>query len=97
MTESELVLWRHLRFRQFNGHKFRKQQSIGQYIVDFICLEKRLIIEVDGGQHSEQVDYDQKRASFLEQQGFRILRFWNNEVLEEMDGVKEVIIKALDD
>ena len=76
-TEAERSLWQHLRLRQLGGHKFRRQQSLGPYIVDFVCLEKRLIIEVDGGQHSEQKAYDAERNTWLEVQGFHVLRFWN--------------------
>jgi adenine-specific DNA-methyltransferase len=96
MTEAERSLWRHLRLRQFGGHKFRRQQPIGRYIVDFVCLEKQLIVEVDGGHHSEQVAYDLERDTWLGKQGFLILRFWDNEVLKEIESVKEVILKALD-
>jgi len=95
MTEAERALWRHLRLRQIDGYKFRRQQPIGKYIVDFVCLEKKLIIEVDGSQHSEQIDYDLKRDTWLEKEGFCILRFWDNQVLNETDGVKEIIIDAL--
>jgi len=94
-TEAEKRLWNHLRLRQLGGYKFRRQHPLGPYIVDFICLEKRLIIEVDGGQHSGRVDYDRERTSWLEAQGFIVIRFWNNEVLNEIDVVKEVIAEAL--
>jgi len=95
MTEAELALWRHLRLRQLKGCKFRRQQPIGKYIVDFVCLEKRLIIEVDGGQHSGHASYDSERNAWLESQGFSVLRFWNNQVLKEMEAVEEVIMDAL--
>src|SRR3990172_5649640 len=95
MTEDERTLWKHLRLRQLGGYKFRRQQPIGKYIVDFVCLEKRLIIEIDGGQHSKQVAYDLERSSWLEAQGFRMLRFWNNQVLQETEAVREVIAEAL--
>ena len=94
-TEAEKKLWNHLRLRQLGGYKFRRQHPLGPYIVDFICLEKRLIIEVDGGQHCERVDYDKERTAWLKAQGFRVLRFWNNEVLNEIDVVKEVIAEVL--
>ncbi|MGE0825390.1 MAG: endonuclease domain-containing protein [Candidatus Binatia bacterium] len=94
-TEAERQLWQHLRLRQFEGYKFRRQQPLGPYVVDFVCLEQKLIIEVDGGQHSTQVPYDQKRSIWLETHGFRVLRFWNNEVLKEVEMVKEAIWKAL--
>ncbi len=77
------------------GYKFRRQQPIGHYIVDFICLEQRLVIELDGGQHSQQVNYDSERTGFLASQGFRVLRFWNNQVLEDVEAVKAVILESL--
>lgn len=80
-TEAARILWRHLRLRQLGGYKFRRQQPLGLYIVDFICLEKRLIVEVDGGQHNEQTGCDSKRDTWLLAQGFHILRFWNHQVL----------------
>ncbi len=95
MTEAERVLWRQLRYRLIGGHKFRRQQPLGPYIVDFICLERRVIIEVDGGQHSGKMSYDAERDTWLKGQGFNILRFWNNEIFEEIEGVKEVIARAL--
>ena len=85
-TEAERALWRYLRKRQM-AVKFRRQQPIGPYIVDFVCFEKRLIIEVDGGQHQERIEYDEARTDWLKQQGYKILRFWNNEVLSEPAGV----------
>ena len=88
MTDAERRLWYHLRARRFLGLKFRRQQPIGNYIVDFVCFEKKIIIEVDGGQHLEQqADYDAKRTSWLEGQGFRVFRFWNNDVLKDTDAV----------
>ena len=94
-TDAERALWQHLRLRQLRGYKFRRQQSIGCYIVDFVCLEKRLIVEVDGGQHAEQALYDAKRTGWLETQGFRIVRFWDDEVLKQIDSVTQVIWEAL--
>jgi adenine-specific DNA-methyltransferase len=90
-TDAERFLWRHLRLRQIGGYKFRRQQPLGRYIVDFVCLEKRLVVEIDGGQHSEQAAYDHKRSVWLEAQGFRILRFWDHEVLKHIEAVKQVI------
>lgn len=95
MTDAERTLWRYLRLRQFSGNKFRRQQPIGKYIVDFVCFENKLIIEVDGGQHSEQIVYDLERSTWLEGQGFRILRFWDSQVLKETEAVKEKIFEAL--
>ncbi len=94
-TDVERTLWKNLRLRQTGGHKFRRQQIIGQYIVDFVCLEKRVIIEVDGGQHSEKSAYDRERDKWLAEQGFRVLRFWNNQVLQETETVREAIQRAL--
>ena len=94
-TDAERLLWNHLRLRQIDGNRFRRQQPLGGYIVDFVCLEKRLIVEVDGGQHSEQKTYEEKRTDWLRSQGFVVLRFWDDEVLKQLDNVKEAIWKAL--
>jgi len=94
-TDAERKLWAHLRLRQLGGYKFRRQHSLGPYIVDFICIEKKLIIEVDGGQHDDNKFYDSKRDKWLENKGFRVLRFWNNEVLTYIENVKEVIAGEL--
>ena len=90
-TDAERALWKHLRLRQLEGHRFRRQQPLGPYIVDFVCFEKKVIIEVDGGQHAEQVVSDAERTACLEAQGFRLLRFWNHDVLRDIEAVKEVI------
>lgn len=97
MTDVERVLWRQLRSRQLAGHKFRRQQPLGQYIVDFVCLEKRVIVELDGGQHAEEgtVAYDAERTAWLKTEGFCVLRFWNHDVLKSLDSVKEAIAQAL--
>ncbi len=84
-----------MRLRQFGGCKFRRQQPIGKYIVDFVCVEKGLIVELDGGQHAQQASSDVERTAWLEAQGFRVIRFWNHEVLNEIDAVKEAIRGAL--
>ncbi|MBI4519049.1 MAG: endonuclease domain-containing protein [Deltaproteobacteria bacterium] len=94
-TEAERTLWRYLRLRQLHGHKFRRQQPLGPYVADFACLERRLIVEVDGAQHAEQAGRDAQRTAWLESQGFRVLRFWNNEVLRNHDGVIAAICAAL--
>lgn len=94
-TEAERSLWKELRFRQIGGYKFRRQQPLGDYIVDFVCFEKRLVVEVDGGQHSEQIEHDFRRDEWLKAQGFFILRFWNHQVLEEIEAVKEIIHNSL--
>jgi very-short-patch-repair endonuclease len=92
-TDAERFLWRHLRFWQLGGYKFRRQQVLGRYIVDFVCLERRVVVELDGGQHT--ADADAERETWLRDQGFVVLRFWNNEVLREIDAIKEVILTNL--
>ena len=95
-TQAESTLWRHLRGRQLAGYKFRRQVPLGQYVVDFVCFERRLIIEIDGGHHQDQAVYDRERTEWLESQGFRLVRFWNNEVLRHRDAVAQVILEALE-
>jgi very-short-patch-repair endonuclease len=90
-TEAEQRLWYHLRAHRFMDLKFKRQKPVGRYIVDFICVERLLIIEVDGGQHAEQAGYDQQRDAWLSGQGFIVLRFWNNEVMQQLEGVLEQI------
>jgi len=90
-TEAEQRLWYHLRAHRFLGLKFKRQKPMGRYIVDFVCLEQRLIIELDGGQHSEQLHYDQDRDAWLRSQGYTVLRFWNNDVMQQLEGVLEQI------
>ena len=94
MTEAEQALWAKLRRRQVHGHKFRRQHPLGGYIVDFVCLDKKLVVEVDGGQHDEQHDEDVRRTRWLEQRGFQVMRFWNHQVLTELDTVVEMIAGA---
>ena len=93
-TDAERVLWQRLRAHRLVGYKFRRQQPIEQYIVDFVCFEKHLIIELDGGQHAEQVAYDGERSAWLQAQGFRVLRFWNHEVLQNMEAVMDAILRG---
>ncbi len=95
-SEAEQVLWRHLRDRRLKGYKFRRQVVIEPYIVDFICLDAKLIIEADGGQHAEQASYDARRTARLEAKGYRVMRFWNNEILGDIHSVLEKIYSALD-
>ena len=95
LTDAESYLWRHLRFRQIAGHKFRRQRPIGPYIVDFVCLEKKVVIEVDGGQHAQTQTLDDTRDKWLRAHGYVVLRFWNNEVLREVEAIKEAILRAL--
>ena len=77
------------------GIKFKRQKPLGRYIADFVCMEHRLILELDGSQHTEQVVYDRRRDAWLHSQGFRILRFWNNDVMQQLEGVLEQILLAL--
>jgi very-short-patch-repair endonuclease len=96
-TDAESVLWYHLRNRYFRGHKFRRQHILCGYIVDFVCLEKRLVIELDGGQHNEerQIRYDSVRTLKLVNEGFVVLRFWNNEIFTNIYGVLETIRRSI--
>ena len=95
MTEAEHMLWRDLRRGQIDGYKFRRQHPFGDYILDFVCLEAKLVIELDGSQHAEFQEKDGCRTADLERAGFKVLRFWNNEVLHELEVVKESIWQAL--
>jgi very-short-patch-repair endonuclease len=94
MTDAEQALWRILRNRQFARTKFRRQVLIGPYIADFVCYEARLVIEADGGQHADCTD-DAIRDAWFDAQGFRVLRFWNNDVLKNPEGVAAAISVAL--
>jgi len=96
-TDAEAKLWRYLRHKQIDGYKFRRQHPLGQYVVDFVCLETMLVIEVDGGQHAESIRRDERRTAFLEKQGFRVLRFWNNEVLGNINGVIATIMRVIEE
>ena len=93
MTRAELCLWKKIKRKQLNA-KFRRQQKIGDYIVDFVCFENKLIIEVDGGQHCERA-CDKTRDVWLEERGYKVLRFWNNDILKNMDGVVKVIAENI--
>ena len=96
-TDAERILWQYLRNRQLRGMKFRRQQPVGRYTVDFICQEARLIVEADGGHHNEDsaAARDVERTRFLEQAGYCVLRFWNNEVQQNIEGVLVVIEQQL--
>ncbi|MBL9066275.1 MAG: DUF559 domain-containing protein [Sphingopyxis sp.] len=95
-TDAERALWHLLRAKRFVGYKFKRQVPIDRYIVDFVCFADRLIIEADGSQHAES-NYDAERDAYLAEQGFRVLRFWNNDILANTEGVSEVIWAALQD
>jgi very-short-patch-repair endonuclease len=94
-TEAERRLWQRLRQRQLNGFKFRRQRPIGRYVCDFVCLEASVVVELDGSQHVRQSPYDGQRDAFLRANGFRVLRFWNDAVFSEPDGVVQTILEAL--
>ena len=96
MTIAERKLWSALRFGQMNGHKFQRQHPFENYILDFVCLENKLVIEVDGSQHANALAYDQHRSKVLAAASFTVLRFWNNQVLNEFEVVKEAIWQALE-
>jgi len=94
-TDAEGLLWRHIRNRQLNGYKFRRQFPIGSYIVDFVCLSLKLIIEVDGSQHMSNINYDNTRTQYLESHGFQVIRFWNNDVLTQHRTVLDALALTL--
>ncbi|HEY8190674.1 MAG TPA: endonuclease domain-containing protein [Micavibrio sp.] len=94
-TEAENLMWSKLRNRQFMGLKFRRQVQMEGYVVDFFCLERGLIIELDGGQHVENAEYDRRRSDVLESKGFLVKRYWNNEFLGNMEGVLLDLMETL--
>jgi len=94
-TDAEQHLWRHLRRRQLGGHRFRRQVPIDGYIADFACLEARLVVELDGGQHGDRLRYDEHRDRRISARGFRVLRFWDNQVFQETEAVLQAILDAL--
>ncbi len=95
MTDAENKLWQVLRSHRLEAIHFRRQHAIGQYVVDFCAPRQKLIIELDGGQHLEQQEYDAERSAYLESKGYRIVRFWNNDVFDNLDGIVSVILEAL--
>jgi very-short-patch-repair endonuclease len=97
-TAAEQKLWSRLRNRQLNGYKFRRQVPLGRYIVDFSCYDARVVVELDGGQHGDDQRRarDQERTLWLESRGFRVLRFWNSELLQNMEGVLTRILGTLE-
>ncbi len=94
-TDAERKLWARLRSRELCGFKFRRQYPISPFIADFCCFEQRLVVELDGGQHAQQTEADQRRSDLLTRHGYRVLRFWDNEVLQNIDGVLQRIAEAL--
>lgn len=97
MTPAEQRLWKHLRGKRLGGYRFRRQQPLGQYILDFVCVDAKLVIEIDGGQHAEQNAYDETRTRYLQNLGFTVIRFWNNEVLQQTDAVLTAILHKLEE
>jgi len=95
MTDAERKLWSLLRGKRFEGLKFRRQHPFDNYILDFVCLEEKIVLEVDGGQHQERLTEDSIRTNVLEKAGFRVLRFWNHEVLQNFDAVAEQILQTV--
>ena len=97
LTEQEKILWQLLRKKSVNNLKIRRQYAIDNYIVDIVCHEKKLIIEIDGGQHNEEknIAYDKERTKYLKTKGFKVIRFWNDEIKTNLDGVYEEILRYL--
>ena len=95
-TDAEKHLWYFLRAKRLQGYKFRRQHLIHPFIVDFICLEKKLIVELDGGQHAERERYDSRRTAYLKTKGYDVLRFWNHDVLQSMEEVLGEIFRGLE-
>ena len=95
MTDAERMLWYRLRASRLQGWKFRRQVPLGRYVVDFLCEEAHLIVEVDGGQHAERVENDSVRTQWLSAQGYAVIRFWNNDVLANIEGVLATLSPAL--
>jgi len=98
-TEAERKLWQHLKARQLMGVRFNRQFPVGQYICDFVSRSRGLVIEIDGGQHNRAADrqYDARRTAFLHAQGYRVIRFWNSDVLDNVEGVLKRIERVLED
>jgi very-short-patch-repair endonuclease len=96
MTDAENRMWYYLKNRRLSGYKFVREHVIGHYIADFVCREKKLVIEIDGGQHMEAVEYDELRTKNLESHGYRVLRIWNHEVFKNIQGVMDGILNLLE-
>ena len=95
-TPAEIKLWAYLRGNKLNGVSFRRQHAIGSYIPDFCSVKHKLIIELDGSQHLKQQEYDEARTFYFKSQGYRVIRFWNHQVMNDMDGVIRAIIFAME-
>lgn len=97
MTDAERALWARLRGRQLGGCKFRRQAPVGPYVLDFVCFEGKVVIELDGGQHALQAEKDERRTAWLQSNGFLVLRFWNHDVFTDMDVILEIIGRSVCD
>ncbi|MFO0825234.1 MAG: DUF559 domain-containing protein [Gemmataceae bacterium] len=95
LTEAERFVWKRIRFCQLGGYRFRRQAPIGRFIVDFVCFQAKVVIELDGGQHAAQAEADGKRTAWLETQGFCVFRIWNHEVSENWDAIGDVLLALL--
>ena len=95
MTDAERRLWSALRGRRLEGYKFRRQHPLGPFILDFACVQHRLVVEADGGQHADN-NYDERRTAWLAKRGWRVIRFWNNDILANTEGVADTILRALE-
>lgn len=96
ITPAEKKLWAYLRLMREDGARFRRQHAIGSFIADFCAPRRKLVIELDGSQHLEQTEYDQERTAYFESKGYRVIRFWNNQVMNDLDSVIKVIMFALE-
>ncbi len=97
MTDAERKIWHSIKGKKIKNHRFRRQHPIGPYIVDFVCLENRIVIEIDGGQHAWQKETDEKRTKWLESEGYRVIRFWNNQIMNEFNGVIQILWNMLEE
>ncbi|HXI99882.1 MAG TPA: DUF559 domain-containing protein [Micropepsaceae bacterium] len=95
-TEWEKRFWSRVRDRRLGGYKFKRQMLIGPFIVDFVCIERKMVVELDGGQHTDNKDYDDNRDAFLKSKGFRVIRVWNIDIPEHIDDVLEMVFAALE-
>jgi very-short-patch-repair endonuclease len=98
MTKEENKMWYYLRNRRLNGYKFVRECTIGSYIADFVCRSKKIIVEIDGGQHNQDkaIEYDRERTEFLKKEGYRVIRFWNSDVRLNIKGALEAILAQLE-
>jgi adenine-specific DNA-methyltransferase len=96
-TDAESRLWQHLQQRQLAGFRFRRQAPLGPYVADFVCQSEKLVVEVDGGEHADRIEHDNRRTAWLAANGYRVLRFWNNDVLGNTESVLETILKTIEE